>query len=202
MTAATLKGAYIRLYYYKARSALSSLNEKISAYTKVTWQKRRDQIAKVINKLPLVSRLAGKKPVKEPQSPVASIESKEEIKERQLQSKQWSKQAEELNETLEKLAWCDFASNAKLKLHSEKETFDTLDTLNQLLSNCDFDLLSDETKEMLEKQLGIDIPALEYERKKDGTAVKTMVRNFFNMYDDAFVQFVGQQNFLRPQQTS
>ena len=54
-------------------------------------------------------------------------------------------------------------------------------------------MLSPETKQLLEKNLGIPVKALETEIKKNPSAVKEMVREFFNMNEEAFVKFVGQQ---------
>lgn len=215
ITAATLKGAYVRLYYYYARGALSSLKEKIGNYIKVTWQQKRDRLATFIDKLPLISRLSSKKqkhPEVELQDSALLKESKEkaeaDFQQSRTKSQEWALRAETLKNELEEIAWKDFAEKAQLQVASdqkdvaqEEQPFDTLETLSHALANCDVSLLSPETKELIEKQLGVDINSLQYEIKKNPLAIKQMLREFFNMNEAAFVQFVGQQQFIKLQQT-
>ena len=86
------------------------------------------------------------------------------------------------------------------QLGNAQDDFDTLNVLSHLLTDCDFTLLSPETKKVIEEQLGINIPLLEEEIKETPGSpgiVKKMVRDFFNMNEDAFVQFTTKQRSVR-----
>lgn len=168
VTAASLKGAYVQLYYYYTRAALASLKEKIGEYVSATIQEVSQQI---FSKKPMIDKRV------------------------ETESQSWSKQADTLYQELEALTWKDFASKADLKVAEPIGTsFDTLETLQQLLTHCDLEQLSTETKTLLEKYLGINVASLQNDIQKDPLSVKQMLRSFFNMYSDAFAKFVGQQN--------
>ncbi len=117
-------------------------------------------------------------------------------------SASWLEKAHELQEELDQIAWQDFAHQAHLTDPKEKTTekgeslikaWDTLEALNEALNRCDFNLLRPETREILEKQLGLDFSSIEEERAKDPLIVKKMLRNFFNLGNTAFVEFMGKQ---------
>ena len=104
-----------------------------------------------------------------------------------------------MSEELEKIAWKDFAKKAHLQVtktaekYPENQSFDTLEIFNKLLTECDFDLLSEETKKMIAKQFDVNIQALQVEVQEIHTAVKRILRDFFNMQSPTFVKFVGLQ---------
>lgn len=197
LTAATLKGSYVLLYYYYAREALSSLKEKIVEFVRGSKQEKRDEVSEVINSLPSVAQLSSQKRTGEAtDSDIPQKTQKKEgsdFQKSKVKSQEWAEKAEALKRELDEIAWKDFAKQADLKVAEDQEAFDTLETLNYLLTNCDLEMLSPETKQLLEHQLGIPVNALESEIKKNPSAVREMVRDFFNMSDDAFVKFVGQQ---------
>lgn len=193
MTLATLKGEYVRLNYYKVRSVLSSLKEKIQDHFKAAKQEKRDAEDKIIDQLAAVSQLSSKNR-EESDEPLREKIKKEAIA-TERQSKIWAAKAEALNEQLEEIAWRDFAKEANLVEVNEGVQFKTLDTLNELLKTCNLRLLSKETKQMLKIQLGINTDSLQNEIDKDPLAVKRMVRNFFNLDEGAFAQFISKQRF-------
>ena len=192
LTAAALKGSYIRLYYYYARRWLASRKER-------NMKIKRDALSKTVNALSQVSQLSSsvKRPGEIPEESGKRLKALEQaesdLRKWKAKSEEWSEKVEALEKELNEIAWKDFAKQADLKVAEDKEAFDTLETLNHLLTHCDFEMLSQETKQLLEKNLGIPVKALETEIKKNPSAVKEMVREFFNLNEEAFVKFVGQQ---------
>lgn len=215
LTEATLKGAYIRLKYYQIRSTLSGIRESIAELLKKANQARRDVVAKIIQKLSPVTTLSAQTQEKSLEAEKADTaldtekqKVEESVKKSQLQSEIWKAKADALENELQEITWKDFADQAKLKVAAEQsdqlgsaqDDFDTLNVLSHLLADCDFSLLSPETKKVIEEQMGINIPLLEEKlNEAPGSAVivKKMVRDFFNMNEDAFVQFTTKQRSVR-----
>lgn len=205
LTAATLKGAYIRLGYFQVRMTLSSIKEKIVELGRKIAQKRRDLVDNIVQKLSPVSKLSSKEGYEETvvEKGIAEQKEADQLKKSQKQSEIWKAKADALEIELQEITWKDFADQAKLKVAAKETEFDTLETLNHLLTSCDFDLLSEDTKYLLENQLGINIHELQAkinENPNDPAIVKKLVRDFFNMHDDAFAVFTTKQQLVRPQQ--
>jgi hypothetical protein len=205
LTAATLKGAYFRLYAYYALAQIDSAEESIEQALKSTWQKKRNQLATVIDRLPLIHRLFSRKEKKSEAIPTLSTTIETDFQESLSKFKHWKAKAVALENELEKLTWKDFAKQANLQvaLKSAKpsatsQDFDTLEALNDALNHVNFDLMSSDTKELLEMQLGIDVKFLQKEIEKDPLLVKKLLLNFFNLDDVAFVKFIGEQRFIEP----
>lgn len=207
ITVAMLKGSYIRLYYYYARSKIAAVSEKIGESITAACKEKRDSLASVICKLPVVSHLYAKKQVEGSDESEAAErlaikkKSHDEFQKRISQAQHWADRAKDLADELEVIAWRDFARQADLQVASPQHSFDTLETLNHLLVTCDFKMLSADTKQLIEKQLGIDVTSLEVEIEKNPLAFKRKLREFFNMNTAAFVTFVGQQRIDQPQQS-
>lgn len=191
-TAAFLKGATLRVAYYNARSSLSSIREGIAEFNRKIKQRRRDAADRRVQRLKKISP-------EESLQEKGKLETK--LKEQEKKSQEWAAKAQALEEELQTLAWKDFAEKASLQVAAKEQEFDTLETLNSLLMNCDFNLLSDETQKLLDDQLGINVHQLQEkigENPEDPGIVKKLVRDFFNMTDDAFTQFIAKQRYVRP----
>ena len=67
--------------------------------------------------------------------------------------------------------------------------------MNQAINQVDFNLLNPDTKELIEKQLGINIAALQMQIQRDPSAFKQLLHDFFSLDDIGFVKFVGEQRF-------
>ncbi|MBA3602786.1 MAG: hypothetical protein H0W50_03925 [Parachlamydiaceae bacterium] len=80
-----------------------------------------------------------------------------------------------------------------LKQDIRLKSFDTLETFNEMLSNCDFDMLSPATKELLKEQLGINVKALHESIQKDPEAVKKALLGFFFLDDSSYAKFIKEQ---------
>jgi hypothetical protein len=72
-----------------------------------------------------------------------------------------------------------------------------LDTLIDLLTNCDFDMLSPATKELLKDQLGINVRTLKESIKKNPEAVKEALLKYFFMDDASYAKFIKKQNIIK-----
>ncbi len=201
LTAATLKGAYIRLYSYYALAKIETLTDKLGISLEKIWRTNRNRLANAIDQLPTVHRCFSR-PL-QVEEEIEMEDFSKARKEKELdgsEAKTWKDKADALQKELEELTWKDFAKKAQLKVASPQtnsisEEFDSLEALNQALKQADFNLLSRKTKTLLEKQLGINIQALQAEMEKDPSTFKQLLRNFFNLDDIGFVKFVGEQKF-------
>jgi hypothetical protein len=201
LTAALLKGAYFRLYGYYTLAKIQSLIEKIQNYRQNALKHKRNQLAQSIDQSPSISRTFARRTKIEAIEMSDFSQIKAEGEKKVSKAQQLREKAEALKEKLEEMTWKDFAQKAHLQVaqltdsDSKYASFDTLETLNHALYQADFNLLSQDTKELLEEQLGIDLPALQQAMEQDPTAFKQLLRNFFNLDTVAFTKFVGEQKF-------
>ncbi len=103
---------------------------------------------------------------------------------------------------LDNMAWIDFLKIASHSDHHESKTyksaFNTLQVLNDVLLECDYDLLSNETKYLLETVLGLDIPQLK-EMAKDPemkNSVGNEIQHYFIQRHHHAVKFIKNQQKL------
>ena len=75
--------------------------------------------------------------------------------------------------------------------------YDTLETLNDVLTHCDFDMLSPATKQLLKTQLGINVRTLKKKMKEDPQAVRKALLNYFFMDESSYAKFVKEQMLVR-----
>ncbi len=203
ISAANMKGAYAVLAYYQLRGKLAELREKIANFMRSIWHNRRDQTAQVINRQSVLNP-QHMTPTTTPDGySIPSIQ--QDFQKNVSRAKQWEDKAHALQKALEEAKWADFAEKAEL-IHVpdeehhpnflEKGPLDTLETLNELLRECDLNLLSADVQELIEKQLGIPLAVLQTEREQHPFGVKKLLQNFFNLDDSAFVNLIGRQRYL------
>lgn len=178
LTSALLKGAYLKLFYYYARAATVALGDYLS-------------ILADIKKSDLIQFFRKHIQASTPESET-SIEENNPMNISQYA--EWMKKAELYQEELDRLAWEDFANQTASKI--SKDSFDTLSAFTKALSETDTQLLSDELKDLIEKQLGIDLSTLQMEAAKNPSAVKKLVRKFFILRDADYTKFLRQQTAL------
>lgn len=118
----------------------------------------------------------------------------------QQQVEIWSKHAKQLEEKLNQAKWQDFAHQAHLQLSQATEPnahsaahFDTLRAFHEAFQSCDLQLLSPETKALLEVELGLDLEALQSQVKQDPEAIKKALQKFFNLDDGGLLSFIDYQ---------
>lgn len=74
----------------------------------------------------------------------------------------------------------------------------TLQAFNTAFQITDLDLISPETKALLETFLGLDMKELQKESKENSNAIKNALRKFFVIDNAAYVKFIQKQNaFLK-----
>lgn len=204
LTAAILKGTYFKLYSYYALAKIHSLSERIT--NSIQKSKYAKRLANFVDQSPVIHQFFAHQ-VKEDSIEMqdfAAIKANHEKDKQEVKSKsqKWKDRATALENELEELTWRDFAKKADLKVASKSPadlgkahylSFDTLEVLNEAINQADFDLLSPNTKELIETQIGIDIQALRVEIQKDPSTFKRLLRTFFNLDDVAFAKFVGEQ---------
>jgi hypothetical protein len=200
VTAATLKGSFFRLFYYQSVAQFLSVKEKIGDYLDSAWQNRKKQLVAMLGKQTLSPQgTSGKdEDVKEM---IAKDNIDADYQKAQSQAQVWKQKALQLQKEFEEMTWADFAEKADLKIAKESDkadgnspkAFDTLEAFNEALNAGDLDLLSNETKELLEKQLGLNIHSLQMEIAKDPSIIKKQLQNFFTLDNVNFMRFVGQQ---------
>lgn len=204
LTAATLKGAYLRLYYYRARASIRSLRESIGNYLSTAWKRKTDQLITTFSRhFSLFGKADAVRHATQPPKTIDGTPAEISVEKAKSQAQQWKEKANQLQENLNQLAWADFARQANLKIGqsdsldmSSPQAFDTLNAFNEALSQCDLSLLSDENRELLEKQLGINVHSLQDKIDKDPNAVKEILRNFFNLEGFYYMKLISQQAFL------
>lgn len=110
----------------------------------------------------------------------------------QTKSDHWNEKALALEKELEYKGWKDFSKNAKLQISDQPGQFDTLNVLSNTISCCDPSLLRIETKELLKKQLGIDVDGLQ-DSIKNEPEMKRMISSFFNLEPEDLIKFIERQ---------
>jgi hypothetical protein len=118
----------------------------------------------------------------------------------QQQVEAWSQHAKQLDDKLNQAKWQDFARQAHLQLSQATETnahsaahFDTLRAFQEAFQSCDLQMLSAETKALLEVELGLDLEALKSQLKQDPEAIKKALQKFFNLDDGGLLSFIDYQ---------
>jgi hypothetical protein len=208
LTVAGLQGAYLVLSSYYLMASLHSLKDRIGNYLQAAWNHKRDQISELISGLP--SLPFARRQVAEEKLIEIKEQAQEKFQMSQSQAEYWTNKAMALQVALEETAWADFSKKADLKVDIQSGSHpsfidykhqDTLQIFNQVLSHCDLSLLSPENKELIEKQLGINLHIIEAEIQKDPLAVKKLLRNFFILDDSGYVSFIGRQRELEASKT-
>jgi hypothetical protein len=210
LTTAKLKGAFFRLMIYHSLAKIHSIHTSIRDYLKKAMQEKREKLANHIAQLPFIHRFfehGREKDEVELKEFVAKRKGIQlDFQEKRNKSQEWHAKAVALQTELEQIAWNDFAKQAHLPVAAkptdqiqerENASFDTLEELNRALNQVDFNLMSSETKELFEKQLGINVHLLQAEAGKNPSQFKQSLRNFFNLNDSGYLKFIGEQKFMQ-----
>ncbi len=202
LTAATLKGIYFRLFYYKIGTLFHILKERTEDYLKIAKRNKIDQLAALAGHFHLF-HLSSAQDLQAPNKVRTAIAQTEgDFRNIKSKAQEWKEKAENLQAELDQMEWADFAQQADLKIakqdsQSPLDSFDTLQAFNDALVHSNFNLLSPETKELLEKQLGINIHSLQLEIEKNPLAIKNLLQKFFTLEEGDFIKFIGQQGYLK-----
>lgn len=208
VTAATLKGLYVRPFIYRCLAKIHEIKATAENYIRKNCRKKRDKLAHYINESRLFEKVFNpqiKRKTVEIITPSSTIqEIRDDFEKKQIKAQELRNKAKALQNELDQLPWKDFTQQAGLKIAIQStdriqslEQFDTLETLNYALNHADFNLLSVETKELLERQLGISVQFLQQKIGQDPSTIKKLLKAFFSGDDVAFVQFINEQKLMK-----
>lgn len=105
----------------------------------------------------------------------------------------WHARLETLKSRLSTAAWKDYATHANLKISTSENHFDTLEALNKALKEVDLNLMSPETKELLEVHLGLDLKQLQEKLAPSAKEIRNALQKFFIMDEAEYIKFMKQQ---------
>lgn len=140
---------------------------------------------------------------------------KAKLEEADQKATRWTEKVAELELKLGVFGWQDFAKNASLMIGGSRkltdyvdqirhlpiadstldrlEAFDSLRAFKEALMQSDLDLISDETKYLLESQLGIDINILQRLIKEKPELIELGLQKFSAINQDEIVRFIERQ---------
>ncbi len=111
----------------------------------------------------------------------------------QSKAEAWGQRVKNLQNRINQANWQDFAQAAALRIDKDPAAFDTLRAFNESLLSIDLRFISDETKALLQTQLGLDMEILQEAAAKDPSSVKKALQKFFMMDDSGYVNFIHYQ---------
>lgn len=139
----------------------------------------------------------------------------EKLIEAERKAARWTEKVADLEQKLGVFAWQDFAKNASLMIGGTRnmsdyadeirnlpikdstlqrlESFDSLTAFREALMQGDLDLISDETRYLLESQLGMDIKALQKMIKENPNLIELALQKFSGINQDEVVRFIERQ---------
>lgn len=103
----------------------------------------------------------------------------------------WEKKMNEIDHSILERKWRGFSKYASLQ--TDNGSFGTIEAFQEAFKQCDFSLLSDETKKLLEQHLGIDLKAFASQLAKQPEETRKMLQQFFLLEDSSFVSFIRKQ---------
>lgn len=178
---------------FQAKMTWAKLKMSIHSYSYQIKEKKLIELSKVLyNLFPLTLLYADEK------TRLAYQEALKNYKKAKInfeQSRQkiqyWTKKLEEFEDCLAQESWKDFAKYASLQV--SPIAFDTLKAFQEALKACDLSLLSQETKSLLEVQLGVNLKALQAQIKKQPEDSTKTLREFFILDNPTFINFIRKQ---------
>lgn len=178
------------------KMAMAKLKTSIQAYLHQAKDKKLIETAKILYALHSTSipTSSQKKTSPEYQKALANYKkAKAEFQQSQDKFNEWSKKVNELETRVAKEGWKDFAQYASLKTSDQAADFDTLRAFQKAIEACDLSLLSDETRQLLEVQLGVDLDTLQVQMNQNPEEIKNTLQKFFALDDAGLVKFINHQ---------
>ncbi len=175
---------------FQLKMTWAKLRTAIETYAHQSKEKKLLEVAKVLYKLQMLKK-TNEQNEKDYQKALADyVKAKEAFTESQKKMNKWSKRLKKLEDHLAKKSWQDFARQAALQINSKPAAFDSLQAFQKAFEACDFRLLNEETKHLLEVQLGLDLEHLQAQVNKDPESIKDTLREFFVLGDTELVSFI------------
>lgn len=119
---------------------------------------------------------------------------KAEFKKSETNVDEWNKNLQKCLSERDEKAWEDFTLHAGLIISKDPKKFDSLQAFSHALTECDLGLISDETRYIMETQLGMKLELLQSQMKKNPEAFKSA----FKLY--AFLSEGGLLNYIYAQE--
>lgn len=118
---------------------------------------------------------------------------KVEFEQSKVSLESWSAKLKELEKIQLENGWQDFVKHAALIREESPEAFDSLRAFHLALKECNLELLNDETKYLLETQLGMDLDKLQRQISQDPEAIQTALQQFAAKNEGELIAFFGKQ---------
>jgi hypothetical protein len=187
----------ISTLFFKAHMVGTKLINSIQIYFHQAKEKKRLETTKILYQLHFLKNEEEKASEEYQQAYQKALinynKAKLDFENSQEKVKHWSEKLNQLETTLNKEAWQDFAQHASLQIAENPQAFDTLQAFQEALQECDLRLLSPETQTLLKLQLGLDLEALQAQISKDKEAIKNTLREFFAMEGTDLLAFIRSQ---------
>jgi hypothetical protein len=172
----------------------ANLASAIENYRHQSNKKRLYETAFTMQTLRLSTKISGNHDAKAYHQALAAYEkAKLDFAISESQADYWKEKAKKLQNRLTRASWQDFAHQAGLHVAKDSKNFDSLIAFQQALQECDLSLLSEETTELLEVYLGLDMKALQRDIGKNPDAIKSALQKFFNLEDSGLATFIVHQ---------
>ena len=185
---------------YQANRMWTGLRASVSKYYLLAKERKLLDVAKVLYHLQHLKQKNNSAGSDYQKALQEYQKAKKEFEECQDNTDRWKDQLERLETAINEKSWQDFVEQASLKMSKDSLMFDTLRALQEALQACDLKLLSQETKQLLNVQLGIDLKALQEKLSAEPDTIRDALQGFFILDDDAFMDFIKEQKALNVRQ--
>ena len=183
---------------FQTKVMWAKIRTSIHAYFNQAKEKKLLAVAKILHRLHSATESAERQNNAEYQIALTNYKkAKLDFEESQEKIKYWSQKLKRLETHLVEKSWQDFAYQASLKIADSPAAFDTLRAFKEALQACNLHLLSDETKTLLEVQLGVDLDALQDQIRKDPESIRNTLQEFFVLDDADLVSFIRKRELKK-----
>jgi hypothetical protein len=185
---------------FKAKKEWAKLKTSIHAYFNQAKEKKLLEVAKILRDLHTSTTSKDREHDADYQIAFSNYKkAKQDFEKSQEKIKYWSEKLKRLESHLAQKKWQDFADQASLQIGDNPAAFDTLRAFKEALQACNLQLLSDETKNLLEVQLGLDLEALQDQIRKNPNSVRNTLQEFFILDDAGLMFFINKQKLKMTQ---
>ena len=178
---------------YKAKLLWTRLGASITQYSQQTKEKKLLEVAKALHQLHLKLQSADHNKQDYEKALQSYKMAKQAYEKSQEKAANWAARLKRLENTVQEKSWEDFVKQASLQINDETSAFDTLRAFQEALNACDLNLLSEETKNLLKIQLGLDLKALQEKMQNDPNAIRETLQEFFVLDAENLVEFITRQ---------
>jgi len=181
-----------KAFTYPPRLAFRGLGKAFYSYRHNIKQKALWTNAKMLRQLvPSATKSATKQDELNLENAIKDYTlAKADLLRSQKRLEEWTGNLTKLEREYAIKGWHDFVKHSSLVQEKDPKKFDSLRAFNEALIKCDFSLLSDETKTLLEEQLGINLKKLQTLINHDPDAISSALQQYASMTSDELVDFI------------